>query len=153
MKALVAAATITLAMVAPALAQAVRHDQHTGATLVSSKRVSLKDGLFSSLNAYGIWSSRQGYGVAVEYIGTGGGWHFFEEAWSFGQRFKFTKGNGNVMGCGAGCTLQEGGFIHMTESQFKKAAIEGFGFKLLGSGGSVEGNVPASAFAQVLSAL
>ena len=75
------------------------------------------------------------------------------EAWSYGKQFKFTKVNGNVMGCGAGCTLQEGGFIHMTEAQFKKAAIEGFGFKLLGSGGSVEGVVPASAFAQVLSAL
>jgi hypothetical protein len=57
------------------------------------------------------------------------------------------------MGCGAGCTLQEGGFIHMTEAQFKKAATEGFGFKLLGTGGSVEGTVPASAFTQVLSAL
>jgi len=153
MKALVLAASIAMATITPTLAQTVQHDQHTGATLVASKRVSVKGGLFSNLNAYGIWSSRQGYGVAVEYIGTGGGWHFFQEAWSFGKQFQFTQANGNVMGCGAGCTLQEGGFIHMTEAEFKKAANEGFGFKLLGSGGSVEGTVPASAFAQVLSAL
>jgi hypothetical protein len=153
MKQLFASIAIVIAMAAPIAAQTVQHDQHTGATLVSSKRVSVKGGLFSNLNAYGIWSSRQGYGVAVEYIGTGGGWHFFKEAWSYGQQLKFSEGNSNVMGCGAGCTLQEGGFIHLSEAQFKKAASEGFGFKLLGSGGSVEGTVPASAFAQVLSAL
>jgi hypothetical protein len=153
MKAFVAAVVIAVATMAPAFAQTVQYDQHTGATLVASKRMSVKNGLFNNLNAYGIWSSRQGYGVAVEYIGTGGGWHFFQEAWSFGKQFKFTQANGNVMGCGAGCTLQEGGFIHMTEAQFKKAASDGFGFKLLGDGGSVEGSVPAAAFAQVLSAL
>jgi hypothetical protein len=153
MKAFLAAMVIGVTMIAPVLAQTIQHDQHTGATLVASQRVSVKGGLFSNLNAYGIWSSRQGYGISVEYIGTGGGWHFFEEAWSFGKQFKFTRANGNVMGCGAGCTLQEGGFIHMTETQFKRAASEGFGFKLLGNGGSVEGTVPASTFAQVLSAL
>ncbi len=150
---LLVALMLTAITMAPAVAQTVKHDQHTGNTLITSQRVSVNNGLFNNLNAYGIYSTKAGFGVGVEYMGTGGNWMFFQEAWSFGQRLKFTAASGSVMGCGAGCTLLEGGFIHLTETAFRKAANEGFGFKLLGPGGSVEGSVPASTFASVLAKL
>lgn len=129
---------------------AVQHDVHTGNTIVRSSRVQARGGLLSSLHATAVHSSKFGYGIYVEYMNTGLGWMFIDQAWSFGKQYTYDVGGRDTLGCYNGCTIRETGAIRMDEQQFRNAASSGFTFKLIGSKGSIEGTVPASVFQQVL---
>ena len=126
------------------------HDVHTGVAISHSKRYQVQSGLLSSIYATAGHHSSKGYVVAVEYMATGGGWLFMEEAWSYGKRLPFEVKRQDVLACGAGCTLEETGQIRLTEDEFQTAASSGFAFKIVGRNGAIDGVVPASAFHEVL---
>lgn len=125
-------------------------DKHTGNTIVYSARQEIRGGLLSSLNARAVYSKRMGYGIQTDYMATGLGWVFFQEAWSFGRQYQYDVGDQKVLGCGGGCTILETGAIRLSEQDFKNASENGFEFKLIGKNGSVEGKLSAAAFKQVL---
>lgn len=126
------------------------YDKHTGNTIVFSERVQINGGLLHSLNARAVHSQRKGYGIAIEYMNTGLGWAFLEQAWSFGRQLEYDVGNRTVLGCGGGCSIEETGAIRLNEQDFRQAAVHGFEFKLIGRADSIEAKMPASAFRQVL---
>jgi len=126
------------------------HDAHTGKTVVHSSRFAIQSGLLHYVHATAGFSNVNGYSVVIEHLAIGLGWRFFREAWSHGKRFQYVIGKEAVMGCSNGCSLYETGAIRMSERDFLQAAAIGFDFKLIGSGGSLEGRVPAEAFRQVL---
>lgn len=140
---------ITNAITNPAVAD-VSKDKHTGNVIVSSKREEIVGGLLSTMHATAVFSTRKGYGIGVEYLATGGSWVHFSEVWSNGKQFRFDAAAGQVLGCSSGCSLQEGGAIRLTQTEFNRAAMQGFEFKIIGSGGALVGKVPADLFRQVL---
>lgn len=144
---------LAVSMLAGQAAADILRDKHTGKVTVYSKRYSVDSSLLHNAHATAGYSNKNGYSVVVEYLATGGEWMFFQEAWSFGTQFRYVRGDQKEMGCGGGCTLYENGAIRMSEKQFRKAAKQGFEFKILGKGGAVEGKLPAKAFDQVLSQL
>jgi hypothetical protein len=71
------------------------------------------------------------------------------EAWSFGKKFRFVKGENIKRGCRE-CSATELGAVFMSDSDFNSAAVNGFEFELRGTSGHVTGQVPARAFSEVL---
>ena len=129
----------------------VSSDIHTGNTVIFSSQHQLQSGLLHSLSGRAFHSQKTGYGVAVEYMSTGLGWAFLNEAWSFGQKLPFDVRHRKVLSCSAGCTIIESGSIRMSKAEFRRFAKTGFEFRLIGQNNTITGRVPASAFAQVLS--
>lgn len=126
-------------------------DKHLGVTVAHSRIYPIKNGLLYNLQAFVGHSDRKGYTIALTYTSTGLGWMFFREAWSFGKQYEYVVAAENLAGCGSGaCSMIEQGGIRLSESDVQKAAANGFEFKLLGKGGSVEAKVPPEAFQQVL---
>ncbi|CAN7459958.1 hypothetical protein [Mesorhizobium sp. LjNodule214] len=126
-------------------------DKHMGVTVAHSRVYPIKNGLLYNLNAFVGHSDRKGYTIALTYTSTGLGWMFFREAWSFGKQYEYVVADETLAGCGGGaCSMVEQGGIRLSESDVQKAAVDGFEFKLVGRGGSVEAKVPAEAFQQVL---
>lgn len=130
----------------------VKRDEHTGNVIAYSARYSIQDGLLHNVHARAFHSNMRGYAVNVDYLGTGGNWLFLSSAWSYGKQYRYKVEARNVVGCAAGCTLSEEGTIFLTEADFLTAAARGFAFKVVGSGGSVEGKLPPKAFQEVLNA-
>ncbi|RWB89234.1 MAG: hypothetical protein EOQ52_12730 [Mesorhizobium sp.] len=126
-------------------------DKHLGVSIAHSRAYPIKSGLLYNLNAVVGHSDRKGYAIALTYTSTGLGWMFFREAWSFGKQYEYVVGEETLAGCGAGaCSMIEHGGIRLSEGDVQKAAVDGFEFKLVGKGGSVEAKVPPEAFQQVL---
>lgn len=121
-------------------------DKHTGTTIVRSGNVIAADNLFYRLNATPFHSSSSGFGIETSFNGTLG-WQFFNEAWSFGNKLPFSVSDRQVVS--SNITV-ETGVIGLTKAQFLKAAQDGFEFKLVGQRGSLEGNIPASSFVDVI---
>lgn len=131
----------------------VVHDQHTGKSVTHSASFPISGGLLYNVNAMATHSNQNGYSVVVDHLATGGNWMFFREAWSYGRQFTYVVGERRVLGCGGGCSLFENGAIRLSEADFRQAGHTGFTFRLIGSGGAVEGSVPPEAFRQVLTQL
>lgn len=125
-------------------------DVHTGKNVTHSKRYEIGKGLLHNTHARAGYSNKNGYSVVIEHLATGGDWMHFAEAWSFGKKFTFVAAEGELLGCSSGCTFYEGGAIRMAEEDFRAYAKSGFSFALIGTGGRVEGVVPAAAFQEVL---
>lgn len=127
------------------------HDKHTGETVTHSSRTQIEGGLLTSLHAQALYSDSEGYLLSVDYSATGVGWAFFKEAWSLGKKFQYHQLDRSVLGCGAGCTIQESGMIELSEADFMNAANKGFEFKLIGQKRSIEAKAPATLFQEVIS--
>lgn len=125
-------------------------DRHTGKTTITSKEELVSSGLLSGLSVAAAYTSTSGYQVATSFISTGLGWHFFREAWSYGKQYGYRVVAQDVLGCRNGCSLQEQGIFLMPEADFRRAAMHGLDFKLVGSKGSVEARVPPERFQEVL---
>lgn len=143
-------ATLALVLVSCQTGSGVKRDQHTGNVVAYSARYSIQDGLLYNVHARAFHSKIRGYAVNVDYLGTGGSWLFLSSAWSFGKQYRYQVEARHVVGCAAGCTLSEVGTIFLTEADFNAAAANGFAFKVVGRGGSIEGKLPAKAFQEVL---
>jgi len=125
-------------------------DVHTGQTISYSSRVSISSGLLSNLHGRAYYSTRKGYGVAIDYLATGTGWAHFSAVYSYGKQLPYVRGPSNVLGCGGGCSITETGEIKFTEAEFAEAAKRGFDFALIGQNGRIDSKMPASAFQEVL---
>jgi len=124
-------------------------DVHTGISAGTSKRYVVHEGLLVSVYAQAFVATKGGevrQGIYINQIATGMGWSFFHSAYSFGVQLPYERGNGTVMGCGAGCTLREEGAILLSSQQFAAAQKGGMEIKLIGSGNSLVIRVPAEAF-------
>lgn len=144
-------ATLALAACVSEPGQSV--DVHTGTAGAFSREYPAASALLSNLTAGAIIATRGGetrYGVGIRYTATGIGWANFTAAWSFGQALPYKVDTARVAGCGGGCTIVEQGTISLTREQFERAAVQGFEFKLEGSGQSVIGRLPAAAFQEAL---
>ena len=128
-------------------------DVHTGVTAGTSKAYPVYQNLLVSVYGQAFVAEKAGvtkYGIYVNQIATGTGWAFFHSAYSFGRQLPYTRGKSNVLGCYAGCTLQEQGMIELSQAQFYQAQTTGMEIKLVGSGGSVVIRVPPTAFREAL---
>ena len=128
-------------------------DVHTGVTGTHSRMYPAASTLLSNLNASALVATKNGetrYTLGLQYTATGVGWAGFKRAFSFGQEYPYVVTRARVLGCGGGCTIIEEGLIRMTAAQFKRAAVQGFEFKLVGSDADVIGRVPAEAFREAL---
>lgn len=125
-------------------------DVHTGKSVVYSSIQSPYTGLFDFMQARAAYSNKGGYGVSVSYSAYG--WAHLREAWSYGTQFPFERGPSDISMCGGagGCITTETGRIGMTESQFRKAAKDGFTFELVGTTGKAVGKMKAKPFQEVL---
>lgn len=135
-------------------ATSVISDPHTGRTSVASPSlgVSLPGRDDGSMTAQVAWHPEVGYVVFTDV--TRQGWMFPREAWSMGRKLNYKHLESNVNTCyGGNCTVTESGAIVMSRADFVRAAEAGLSFKLIGTRGSIEGLVPAEAFAGVIKKL
>jgi hypothetical protein len=130
----------------------VYHDRHTGETIVRADSIVASRGLFDSLWVTPYYSSRYGYGIFIEYRGTGTSKLYLAEAWSEGEKFQYKVADRRLASCrsDSGCIVTESGFIFLSQNRFNLASENGLEFKLIGKRGSVVGAVPVEAFRQVL---
>ncbi|MEF2553055.1 hypothetical protein VQ042_17075 [Aurantimonas sp. A2-1-M11] len=130
----------------------VSNDTYTGVTTYYSGIVDANSGLLMNLKSQAIYSDKLGYGVKTNYFSSASGWMFLESAYAGGRQYNYDVTDRQTAMCsGTGCVTIEKGFIHMTESEFAKAAETGFDFKLIGSRGSVTGRIEPAVFQQVTS--
>lgn len=129
----------------------VTYDKHTGESVTRATTVNIHSGLLSALYATPMYSNKNGYQIFINYNNTGIGWQFFNEAWSNGTQYKFIPTTRETALCtSTGCSIIEQGFIKLSEGDFKKFSKQGLEFKLVGQKGSIEGNIAAASFQEVL---
>ncbi|WP_312356798.1 hypothetical protein [Agrobacterium sp.] len=143
------AVTLLATMMASCQSAGVQHDQYTGKTIVHSERYSVNSGLLSNAHATAVWTNTAGYQVVFDYLGTGGSWMFFRQAWAGGKQFPYTVTSEKVLSCASGCTMAESGYFRLSEADFRQALTRGLAFKVMGSGGAVTGKLPPEAFKKV----
>lgn len=153
LKRLIAAGLVALSLSACANEPATITDVHTGMSAGTSKRYPVYDSLLVSVYGQAFVATKGGkttQGVYINQIATGQGWAFYNEAYSFGTQLQYVRGNSTVLGCGAGCTLQEEGGVLLTAQQFAQAVKTGLEMKLVGPGGGIVVKIPAEAFQEAM---
>lgn len=132
-------------------AVSVINDRHTGASITTSPELAVQlpgrtDGLLQAQVAHDAKN-----GVVVFTKVSRQGWMFPTQAWSNGRKLDYSRLDAQTGYCGSsGCTTIESGAISLSLAQARTAASQGLPFRLMGSRGSIEGNIPAAAFASVL---
>ena len=129
----------------------VINDRHTGASITTSPELAVQlpgrmDGLLQAQVAHDAKN-----GVVVFTKVSRQGWMFPNQAWSNGRKLDYSRLDAQTGYCGSsGCTTIESGAISLSLAQARMAASQGLQFRLMGTRGSIEGNIPAAAFASVL---
>lgn len=132
-------------------AVSVINDRHTGASITTSPELAVQlpgrmDGLLQAQVAHDAKN-----GVVVFTKVSRQGWIFPSQAWSNGRKLDYSRLDAQTGYCGSsGCTTIESGAISLSLAQARTAAAQGLPFKLMGTRGSIEGNIPATAFSSVL---
>ncbi|QND53360.1 hypothetical protein HB779_16815 [Phyllobacterium sp. 628] len=74
------------------------------------------------------------------------------EAWSFGKKLHYEKGEVHTMRCSdrGNCPTLESGIVMLDESDFQTGAKSGFEFELIGKGGRAIGKIAPESFREVL---
>jgi hypothetical protein len=94
-------------------------------------------------------SSKSDYGFSTSYATDDK--ILVTEAWSYGKKFRYSKGVIRTRRCRDGnCPAVESGIVFLSEPEFQTAAVNGFEFELIGKLGKVTGRIPAQAFREVL---
>lgn len=129
----------------------VINDRHTGSTITTSPELAVQlpgrmDGLLKAQVAHSAET-----GIVIFTKVSRQGWMFPREAWSNGVKLKYSSLDSEVGYCGSyGCTTIESGAISLTKSQAIAAGSQGLSLKIIGTRGSIEGMIPAAAFASVI---
>jgi hypothetical protein len=115
-----------------------------------SKSYSLQTGALSSLSAQAFFMQGSGFGVIASHCAFGG-YLFVERAVSAGRPLPVRRKGGGLFNIRPkmGCERPEMSEITLTSEQFSSAAQQGLRFRLIGSRGAIEGDVPATAFQEV----
>jgi hypothetical protein len=115
-----------------------------------SKSYGLQTRALSSLSAQAFFLQESGFGVLASHC-TFGGYIFVERAVSAGRPLPVRRKSGGLFNIRPkmGCERPEMSEIALTSEQFSSAAQQGFRFRLIGSRGAIEGDVPAAAFQEV----
>jgi hypothetical protein len=132
----------------------IMNDVHTGVNAGISRSYPGYQNLLVSVNTQAFVAERNNeiaYGIYINQIATMQGWSFFQEAYSFGTKLEYIRGNEEVLDCNSACTTREQGLIKLSEKQFMDATKSGFEGELVGDGNSVVIKVPAIAFQEALS--
>jgi hypothetical protein len=115
-----------------------------------SNSYSLKTEALSALSVQAFFMQQSGFGVIASHCSFGG-YIFVERAVSAGRPLPVRRKGGGLFNIRPkmGCERPEMSEIALTSEQFSSAAQQGLHFRLIGSRGSVEGDVPAAAFQEV----
>lgn len=126
------------------------HDYYTRVTELSSKSFYFTNNPLIQLEMQAKWISNQGYVIDTIATSTNSNDLDLSLAWSQKRNYRYVAREKLNIVCTLGCTMSEKGRIFIPEDEFRKYAISGFVFKLVGRGNYVDGFLDKRAFQQVL---